>query len=284
MPCRTPPDLIQIPSSHSLLCRPFEFQGLVETACLLVLGYGLRVNSILPPHQYCFPTMNNSRQSSARPNDNATRRPPPIVTNRVPEVGPDADPPPPYSASAVPSRPSLQATPRVRSGSVATPGARRWPPTPAFAMQSPPAPHPYWATAPIARRSSQLASRPRRDNAPPFNTGRLPPMPTRGVMPQRFCAAFLIANFSGFLTSLNLLLASFPPNHPDAVHHQTLREDARLLEAWFSSHRENLEELYAVPNPDSQPFLVYRFLLSCILRLDRIETAHTGYDPTAPAH
>ena len=145
----------------------------------------------------------------------------------------------------------------------------------------PPAPHPYWATAPIARRSSQLASRPRRDNAPPFNTGRLPPMPTRGVMPQvqhdfgfiqhnfgfnsafgptpmvtdpptrpdppartdaQYSAAFLIANFSGFLTSLNLLLASFPPNHPDAIHHQTLREDARLLEAWFSSHCENFPD------------------------------------------
>ncbi|OAV94703.1 hypothetical protein, variant [Puccinia triticina 1-1 BBBD Race 1] len=216
MPCRTPPDLIQIPSSHSLLCRPFEFQGLVETACLLVLGYGLRVNSILPPHQYCFPTMNNSRQSSARPNDNATRRPPPIVTNRVPEVGPDADPPPPYSASAVPSRPSLQATPRVRSGSVATPGARRWPPTPAFAMQSPPAPHPYWATAPIARRSSQLASRPRRDNAPPFNTGRLPPMPTRGVMPQvQHDFGFIQHNF-GFNSAFGPTpMVTDPPTRPD---------------------------------------------------------------------
>jgi len=56
----------------------------------------------------------------------------------------------------------------------------------------------------------------------------------------QFSAAFFAANFYNFLASFRELLATLPFDHPDAIQHDRLRMDSNLLEAWYTSHRDNL--------------------------------------------
>ncbi|OAV98375.1 hypothetical protein PTTG_10362 [Puccinia triticina 1-1 BBBD Race 1] len=152
---------------------------------------------------------------------------------------------------------------------------RRCWPTPDRAPRRPCRPSPYHRSSPPFSPLAHRSSSPSFQSSPP-SLGPEGPTPSN----EQYSAAFFAHSFVNFLHDLRTILDRLPPNHPDAQAHNLIRMDATLLEHWYRHRADQLVKMFS--NPYSNAGLVYRTLVSTILRLGVINSRH-AYDLFNPA-